>query len=323
MWSLSLFSATIFAAMLLLESVLPTGVRTASAANTAGEAPSAPARVQRGPGEIVFQGKLYSPLKRQILLPFEGIVNDVKFDCGQFVKEGTVVASYRLAPDVPLQLRRRLSPPAIGDLEIRLAEVDKNLSEMTTRRREVQRLAAEDMATQQSLSTIHTDIEMLSRQRAAIQDRLNQERINIREEAALLKNQLGVSVDSRHIPDEAVLSAPIGGHIIWINPELRKGALLAANTPVIAIGVLEPMVMRAQVHEKEAVQLSVNDTAVVEVESIAQHGVEARITRVLWAPSTPSLDQPSYYEVELAVPNPGQVFKEGMKAQATVRKSKQ
>ncbi len=322
LWHRSLFSAALFAGVLLLESLLPNTIRAAWGAPAAVQSSPSSGRVPGGSEEIVFQGKLCSLLKRQVILPFAGVVGDVKFECGQFVKEGTVLASYRLAPDVPFQLRRRLSPPVVGDLEIRLAEVDRNLAEVASRRQEAQRLAAENMAPSKSLSKIQTEIDLLTRQRRAIQDRLNQEKVNIRDDAVLLKNQLGVTIDSQHIPEEAVLRAPIDGHVIWISPDLRKGSLITENTPVVVVGVLEPMVMRAQVHEKEAMHLSVGDSAVVEVESIAAQGIEAKITRVLWATSTPSLDQPSYYDVELTIPNPGLAFKEGMKAQASVRKSK-
>src|SRR5208283_2827310 len=88
---------------------------------------AAPAPAQTGATEIVFQGKLYCSLTRPVVMPFLGTIQELKVMCGQSVAEGAVLARYQLSKENVAQIRRRLSPPHIADLEMRLAEIDKAL----------------------------------------------------------------------------------------------------------------------------------------------------------------------------------------------------
>jgi hypothetical protein len=89
---------------------------------------------------------------------------------------------------------------------------------------------------------------------------------------------------------------------------------------------MDPMLIRAQVYELEALQLNLGEAAEVTVESLPGRNFEAQVSRVSWAPVPPPVwvpagqEQPSYYEVELTVPNPDLVLKEGLKGRITLRR---
>lgn len=279
-------------------------------------------RMVPGPTDIVFQGKFSCSLVRQVIMPCQGTIREVKASCGQPMKEGEVLARFQLAKEAVAQIRRRVSPPQISELEMRLAETERALATLGSKRREIQQLAAENMAPAQSLAQADQELQLLGKERAAIQGRLQQEKRLANEDLALLKQQLAVRVETNQIPASGSLVAPIAGHVIWVHPDLRDGAELATGTPSFAIGVMDPMLMKAQVHEIEAVRLSVGDRAEISLEAMPDLKVEGTISRLSWAPKTQGLDQPSFYELELTIPNPRLSIRDGLKGQVLIRSTK-
>jgi len=281
-------------------------------------APAAAPAVAPAP-EIIFLGKFFCSIKRQVVLPFSAQVTDVKVRPGEPVRKGQALATFALQPEAIVQIRRRLATPQIKDLEVKLAETDRHLAELRNKQRSTRQLAEHDLAAPQSLRLLEKDLGLLQKEKKAIQDSLAAERQVVRDDQALLQDQLGGAPVSGGVPASITLKAPIDGHLIWVNPELREGAVLP---PVQAfqVGVMDPMVLRAQVHEIEVMQLATGDRAEVSVESLPGKKFEANLSRLPWAPLTSALDQPSYYDVEFIVANPDLMLKEGVKARVLLRK---
>jgi multidrug resistance efflux pump len=279
-------------------------------------------RVRSSATDIVFQGKLCASLVRQVAMPFLGTIREVKASCGKPVKEGEVLARYQLSREAMAQIQRRISPPQISELKMRQAAVERSLSALGSKRREIQQLVAENMASAQGLAQVEDELQFGRKELAAIQERLTQERRLAHEDLELLKQQLAVRVETSKTPDSGSLAAPIAGHVISLHPELRNGAEIGPGTPCFTIGVMDPILMKAQVHEIEAVRLAVGDLAEISVESLPEQRFQGTISRLSWAPRTPGLDQPSFYEVELTVPNANLVIRDGLKGQAVVRTTK-
>lgn len=295
--------------------------RGSSSEKAAGERKvAAPAPVEPKVSEISFMGKFSCPLKRQVVLLFKGIITSLQVQVGQQVKAGDVLAHYRLTPEATMQLRRRLSPPQIKDLEMRLADVQGALDRAAAKRRETIQLAAKKLAAEQALAQAEKEWNLLVKQRNAVQANLQQEQELASEDLQILKKEMGTSLSSGHLLKEAALKAPINGYVIFEHPDLREGAELGANTVAFQVGVMDPLVVKAQVHEMESLQLRVGDQAEIFPESLPGRKFEARISRLSWVPLRPGLEQPSYYEAEVQVPNPDLTLKEGMKVRIVVRK---
>lgn len=272
--------------------------------------------------ELVLSGKLFCSLKRAVPLPFPGLITELKVRAGQAVAEGEILARYRLTPEGVQQLIRRLSPPQIKDLEVKLAEVEKTLHELEGKQRTLKQLARQKLASDQSLAQAERELQLLGKQRAALQGRLTQEKRLAQEDLASLQKQLGRALSLGHPPREAALVAPISGHVVWVHPELRPGAELGPLPGAVQVGRLEPMLVRARVHEIEAQQLALGDRAEVSLEAIPGRKFEARLTRLSWAPLDMAPDQPTYYEAEFTLANPDLLLKEGLKARLLVPKPK-
>jgi len=270
--------------------------------------------------ELTFTGKLVCSLKRPVLLPVNAEILSLSVEPGQKVKEGEILGRYRLIPESIQALRRQLSPSQITELRARMADIDKGLATLKSKEKSLEELTEKKLAAPQKLEQVQREITALNRQRSALQEGLGQAEQSLREERALLSKQLGVPVKSGRLPHEGVLVAPINGHVVWMHPELRRGAVLKGGTPVIMVGVMNPMLLRAQVHEIEALKLKVGDEAEITMESLPGRKFKARVSRLPWAPTVLTLEQPTYYEVEFLVPNPDLALKEGLKATLDIHK---
>ena len=296
-----------------------TGV-PALAKDKGGQEAPAPAITTPEP-EISFNGKVFCSLKRLVDLPFKAVITSVLVRSGERVAPGQALASFRLAPEALLLIQQRLSPPQISDTAVRLAETERNLDVAAAKQQELAKLAVKKLASPQSLEQANHDLQQLTRERTELQTFLRQLRLSAQDDLAVLKSQLGNGVKPGEIPPEGILRAPIGGYIIWIQPELRQGALLEPTPGVFQVGVMDPMLVRAQAFEIEALQIKTGETAEINLESLPGRKFQGQVSRISWSSLTPGLDQPAYYDVELEVANPEMDLKDGLKAQIIFRKT--
>ena len=273
-----------------------------------------------GAADLTFTGKLVCSLKRPVVLPVAGEILALSAAPGQAVKKGQILGRYRLIPESLAALRRQLSPAQITELKARLADIDKGLAILRNKERSLEELTGKNLAAPQQLEQVQREIKALSRQRAALSEGLDQAQQSLGQEKALVREQLGVAVQGTQVPHQGILEAPIDGHVVWMHPDLRPGAVIKGGTPVIMVGVMDPMLLRALVHEIEALKLKVGDEAVITMESLPDRKFTARVSRLPWAPTAISLEQPTYYEVEFKVPNPKLVLKEGLKATLEIKR---
>jgi multidrug efflux pump subunit AcrA (membrane-fusion protein) len=275
-----------------------------------------------GEAEIIFNGKLFCSLKRRVDLPFKGIITSMRVHSGQRVETGEILATYKLAPESILAIQQRLSPPQISDMESKLAEVNRGLVPLRNKQRELSQLVQKKLAPPQSLTQASRELEFMEKQKATLQGRLQNDRQLAQQDREVLSNLLGSPLKSHQVPREVALKAPINGYVIWVNPEVRDGAELPPMPAAFQVGVMDPMVVRAQAFEIEALQIKVGDHAEVTLDSLPGRKFQAEVSRISWSSITTSAEQPAYYEVELKVPNPDLALKDGLKARIVIRKSK-
>lgn len=271
--------------------------------------------------EIIITGKFFCSLKRRVDLPFKGVITSVPVHSGQKVTAGETLATYRLAPESVLAIGQRLSPPHLSELEIKLAELERALIPLRSKQREIKELSQKKLAPSQSLNRINQEVQLVARERAAVQQRLKRDRQLARQDLAILTGQLGEGVKQGQPPSQAVLKAPMDGYVILVHPEMREGAEMMPTPAAFLVGVMDPMLVRAQAFEIEALQIQPGQTAELTLESLPGRKFQGRVSRVSWSSLTPGLEQPSYYEVDLEVPNPDLILKEGLKTRIVFKKS--
>lgn len=297
-----------------------------SGLSTAADKPAPPPpAASSGESEIIFNGKLSCSLKRRVDLPFKGTITSLRVHSGQRVEAGETLATYRLAPESVLAIQQRLSPPQISEMETKLAEVDRGLVPLKNKQRELAQLTQKGLAPAQSLTQANREVQFAEKQKATLQERLHRDRQLVQQDHEILSHLLGGSLQSGQIPREVALKSPINGYIIWVNPEVRVDAELTPLPAAFQIGVMDPMLVRGQAFEIEALQIKVGDKAEVTLDSLPGRKFQGEVSRISWSPTaagTVALDQPAYYEVEIKVPNPDLALKEGLKARIILHKSK-
>ena len=292
-------------------------------AGFAGETPvtQATAPPASGESEIIFNAKLFCSLKRHVDLPFKGVITSLRAHSGQRVEKGEILATYSLAPEARMAIQQRLAPPQISDMETRRLEMERTLVPMVNKQKELTQLVQKNLAPSQSLTQINQEIEFLRKGKATLGENLQQARQLAQQDSEVLSKLLGTSLKSGQVPREGVLKAPFSGYVIGVNPEMREGAELPPLPAAFTVGVMNPMLLRAQAFEIEALQVKIGQKAEVTLDALPGKKFQATVSRVAWSSIATGPDQPAYYEVELKVPNPDLDLKEGLKARVVLRKS--
>jgi len=129
----------------------------------------------------------------------------------------------------------------------------------------------------------------------------------------LVSEELGVTVSGGALPRDGVITSPLDGRVLWIHPDFRPNAQLERSQSVFKVGVMDPMVIRAEVYEAEARRLKIGDDVTIRPETVPDWRVRATISQVALSPVSDKTLDPSYYEVECTVDNPDLVLREGMR----------
>ena len=275
-----------------------------------------------GAGEITFSGKLYSPQKLSVTLSYTAQITSMRAVIGQRVKKGETLATFEIPLETRMNEKRSLSLAGVKDIEQQLTAVSRDIDRQKVRRQELQVMEKQNMATSQALAQNAQDLGVLEKQRTALQEKLSLEKDLANQRLALFRERFGPSANFGNLPNEGIVTAPIDGYILWINPEMRSGVTLPGGMEVFQVGALDPILIRAQVHEIEALRLHVGDPAAVTFDSVPGKTFTATISRIPWTPLPAVLSQPSYYEIELSLPNADYSLKEGLKAQITIHPKK-
>ncbi|MHC1713190.1 MAG: efflux RND transporter periplasmic adaptor subunit [Solidesulfovibrio sp.] len=269
------------------------------------------------PAEITFSGKIYSPVKLSVFMPYNATILTLSVPTGQKVKRGDVLATFEVPLETRMDEKTKLSTASIKDLEHRLATTEKEIDKLTNKSKELHAMSQQNMASTQGLAMNAKEIEVYRKEKVAVSERLALSREMLAGQVELADERFGKSV-SAGVPKEGSIKAKSDGYVLWINPVLRAGVKLPPGTELFQVGSLNPMILRAQVHEIEALKLKEGMKAEVTFDSLPGKKFVASVSRLPWAPIPSDLQQPSYYDIELTIPNPDLELKEGLKGQITI-----
>lgn len=123
---------------------------------------------------------------------------------------------------------------------------------------------------------------------------------------------------SQRIAFTGKIQSPDAGVVLYINPAIMPGVELDKPTFVMRIGSIDPLLLRAMVHESIVVKLREGDKARVTFDVLPGQTFEAVMSRVSMSATQTDIQFPSHYEVQLTLPNPGNKLKEGMRGNISV-----
>lgn len=272
---------------------------------------SVPAAEDAACEPILADGRFYCSVRRQVVFPFGGVVDEVACEVGQAVTNGQPLVRYRLFPDAAQQLCRRLNSPLVADLDVQLSRTENRLAQAVRQGEEARRLADIKLSAPSQVETLEREADALRREVDSLRARVATERRLAEEDAAMLTRLLATPLPPDVTPGQVWLTAPLDGRLISIEPSVAPDAEVVQYAPAVQVGSMDPMILRAQVHEREAVRLKPGDAARITVESLSGKFFDGTLRRVFWVPAERGLNDPAYFEIEVVVPNPDLSLKEG------------
>lgn len=269
------------------------------------------AEVSTPPEPLLVDGRFYCSVRRVVLFPFGGVVDSVDCEIGQAVTNGQPLVRFHLFPDAAQQLCRRLNPSLVADIELQQLQSENRLAQVAGQVAEARRLAEQQLSSTAQVELLEREQTALQRQAESLRARAATERRLAREDADMLTHLLATPLPPEVTPSQVWLTTPLDGRLIAIEPHTAPGAEVAQFAPALQVGVMDPMVLRAQVHERDAVRLKPGDLARVTANSLPGRVFEGTLRRVFWAPAERGLEDPAYFEIEVMVANPDLSLKEG------------
>jgi len=269
--------------------------------------------------DMMVTGKLYYPVTHPVVIPYDGVMTALSVQPGSRVKKGDVLARYRLMPESTIKLSRRIFPAEILKLEADRIELKQKQYGLDEKRLEIEGLAKQNLAPAQALERVRRESNLLDQQRVLLEKKLDQEKKMQAAELSLIDERMGIKVTADQLPTHAALLSPIDGHVTWLSPDLHVGGALKAGQIYAQVSVMDPIILRAQVHEIEVMQLTIGDEIEFTLESIPNRTFQAKVGRISLTPDRPQPKEPSYYEVEFTVPNPNLLLREGLRGRITFK----
>ncbi len=272
--------------------------------------PAAAAEVSRATGKVM------ATVTRLVIMPFNGIVDEVLVHPGDRVEKGAPLLRYHLEVSDERQLAQELSLGGNNDaIRSDMLELQSTLAETVAQRNKARQLAASGLGSRQALSRLEQDV-------TSLQERIELLRTTIRKNDDNFQRRLAEIQESFEeplkpgapLPSQLVLTAPISGHVLSVEGFASEGALVPRGSKVIMVGRLDPVIIQVPVYEGELSNIAVGDKAEVAISSLRDKVFAATVSEISWTANDMSVSNPSYYKVELRVPNPNFELKPGYKA---------
>jgi len=269
-------------------------------------------------------GTLYPYDEVVVSAEVDGRVEEVRFDLGDAVAQGDVLARISeeeqryLVAQTEAQLRQALErlglkseEERVHDIretpEVRRAQAD--LFDAEQRYKRARQLVDQGIGSQQDLDAAQARYKAML---AAYDATLNQTR-NLIQQVEQYKASL--QLQRKRLRDTTV-RAPFAAYVK--ERQVTVGQYVRVNTPLFTLVKINPIRLRAEVPERMAPWIQIGQAAEVSVEAYPDRRFEGRVWRI-----SPTVDQSKRtFLVEALMQNPGGELKPGSYAKARIRTNK-
>ncbi len=267
-------------------------------------------------GVTILTGKVVTTVMRAIPMPFNGVVDDVLVKPGEAVEENAPLMRYHLHEDAERALQREvMQGPGTESLKSQVLDLERKLAETIAQRNKARQLAASGLGSRQASGRLEEDVTSLQRRieltTTTIKKAENSFAICLKE----LSSYFGQEIrEGEILPETLTLTSPIKGYVLSLDATLNPGTLLQAGSMPIRVGQLDPVLIQVPVYEAEISGISEGDKVDVEIPSLGNKVFPGKVNEISWVSNDMSVSNPSYYTVEITVPNPDLELKPGFKA---------
>jgi multidrug efflux pump subunit AcrA (membrane-fusion protein) len=263
---------------------------------------------------LEYNGKLYCPVEYTLHVEYPGVVEEVLATPGDRVREGQVLARYRLKPDAALSILGYLDRERIRATESTLMNSTISILEQEEEYAAARRLSSVQMGSAERLGRLRKTLNLTRQQKVLTENKLKDDKESFRLRQAVIKEKLGVAVEEDATPEFGELLSPKAGEVLLMDPSLREGMVLHGPLMyAVTLAGTNPMEVRTQVYEAEIPSLRLDGKAEVKVMSLDERVYEGRITFIDHSPGAIAVETPSYYTVRLEIPNDDGALRPGFK----------
>lgn len=266
--------------------------------------------------EIRLTGKVVTTVTRVAVMPFNGIVDEVLVRPGDAVERGAPLLRYHLQDEAARMLQRELITGA-GTEEERgqILSLRQQQNEIEAQRNKARQLAASGLGSRKASSRLEAGYESIQRRIDLLELAIDKREKTFAARLEELEGYFGQKLDlAGDLPQTLTLTSPISGYVLAMTAETSPGALLAQGATPISVGQLNPVIIRVPVYEADVNSIAVDDVATVQIPSLQDKEFMATVSEISWASTDMNVGNPSYYTVELTVPNPTLELKPGFQA---------
>lgn len=264
----------------------------------------------------ILTGKVVTTVTRPVIIPFNAIISDVLVKPGDRVKEGDPLVRYRLQDGAQRLLQREITMGAGNEsLKSQILEIEQKLAMTTAERNKARGLVQSGLGSRQALARLEERVAGYQNSIDLLKSSIHKNDINFEARLKELSYYYGEPLKAGEtLPQILTLFSPIEGYVLYVDPALNPGALFAAEGTAVQVGQLNPVLVQVPVYEGDINNISVGKHAVVEIPSLSNRQFNGTVNEISWLSSDMNVANPSYYNVELTVPNPDLILKPGFKA---------
>ncbi|WP_300161529.1 efflux RND transporter periplasmic adaptor subunit [Solidesulfovibrio sp.] len=237
---------------------------------------------------------------------------------GDPVSEDQILITYEMPLENLIAEKQTLSRAELNDAEHALAYVENQLSLVRQLQADLENQAAGHAVAPNTVRYNQQEIEALMLQRDALREKRDLAEQRYDNAVIIAKSKYGKDQDIHKLPRVGYIRAPASGYVLWTNSSLIPGMAFSKQASLISIGRLDPIIIRASVHEIAAQKLKVGDKATVVFHGLPGQPFQTAISKIDFVAQPAMLQQPSFYELEMTLPNPDLRIKEGMRCDVTV-----
>lgn len=266
----------------------------------------------------ILTGKVNATVTRDVPLRFNAVIDDILVKPGEAVKAGMPLARYHLQAEAKRLLDTELTIGAdTENLKGQILTLQRELATATAERNKTRQLVSSGLGSRQALARLDESVSSINDRIKLLQTTIEKAESNFEARLKELGEYFGVKLKPGEVmPDELLLISPIDGYVLSINPAANPGQLLPAQTSPIEVGQIDPVIIRVPVYETDLRDIKIGDAAEIEIPSLGNKVFKGEVTEISWTSTDMNVANPSYYMVELTVPNHELLMKPGFKAVA-------
>lgn len=268
--------------------------------------------------DTILTGKVNATVTRDVPLRFNAVIDEIMAQPGQAVKAGTPLLRYHLQAEAKRLLDTELTIGAdTENLKGQILTLQRELTATTAERNKTRQLVSSGLGSRQALARLDESVSSINDRIKLLKTTIEKAESNFEARLKELGEYFGVNLKpGEPMPDELLLISPIDGYVLSISPAANPGQLFSAQTSPIEVGKIDPVIIRVPVYETDLRDIKIGDEAEIEIPSLGNQVFKGKVTEISWTSTDMNVANPSYYMVELTVPNHELLMKPGFKAVA-------